>query len=125
MPPEAPDRANVNGIVRCDPVEVVPRREAPLPSGGASGFRGLLDSPQMPKSQVVSIMAAQKSRLNSRDLLHRAYAKAGLDPAKMPIASLTTCEAEVRQMILNQTSGVPLPDDVETIAHVLGSFAVG
>jgi branched-chain amino acid transport system substrate-binding protein len=31
-------------------------------------------------------------------LLHRAYAKVGLDPARMPIASLTTCEAEVRQM---------------------------
>jgi branched-chain amino acid transport system substrate-binding protein len=31
-------------------------------------------------------------------LLHRAYAQVRLDPAKMPIASLTTCEAEVRQM---------------------------
>ena len=28
-------------------------------------------------------------------LLHRAYAKVGLDPARMPIASLTTCEAEI------------------------------
>jgi len=31
-------------------------------------------------------------------LLHRAYAKVGLDPARMPIASLTTCEAEIQQM---------------------------
>src|SRR5262249_53211381 len=31
-------------------------------------------------------------------LLHREYAKAGLDPARMPIASLTTSEAEVQQM---------------------------
>lgn len=31
-------------------------------------------------------------------LLHRAYAKMGLDPAASPIASLTTCEAEVQQM---------------------------
>jgi branched-chain amino acid transport system substrate-binding protein len=31
-------------------------------------------------------------------LLHRAYAKVGLDPAQTPIASLTTCEAEVQQM---------------------------
>ena len=31
-------------------------------------------------------------------LLHRAYTKVGLDPARMPIASLTTCEAEVQQM---------------------------
>lgn len=31
-------------------------------------------------------------------LLYQAYADAGLDPATMPIASLTTCEAEVSQM---------------------------
>lgn len=31
-------------------------------------------------------------------LLHRAYAELGLDPARMPIASLTTCEAEIQQM---------------------------
>jgi branched-chain amino acid transport system substrate-binding protein len=31
-------------------------------------------------------------------LLHRAYAQVRLDPARMPLASLTTCEAEVRQM---------------------------
>ena len=31
-------------------------------------------------------------------LLHRAYAQLKLDPAHMPIASLTTCEAEVQQM---------------------------
>ena len=31
-------------------------------------------------------------------LLYQAYADVGLDPAKMPIASLTTCEAEVSEM---------------------------
>jgi branched-chain amino acid transport system substrate-binding protein len=31
-------------------------------------------------------------------LLYRAYREVGLDPARMPIASLTTCEAEVQQM---------------------------
>jgi branched-chain amino acid transport system substrate-binding protein len=31
-------------------------------------------------------------------LLYEAYADAGLDPARMPIASLTTCEAEVSEM---------------------------
>jgi branched-chain amino acid transport system substrate-binding protein len=31
-------------------------------------------------------------------LLYRAYAKLGLDPARMPIASLTTSEAEVQDM---------------------------
>ena len=31
-------------------------------------------------------------------MLYQTYAEAGLDPARMPIASLTTCEAEVQQM---------------------------
>ncbi len=31
-------------------------------------------------------------------LLHRAYREVGLDPARTPIGSLTTCEAEVQQM---------------------------
>lgn len=31
-------------------------------------------------------------------MLYRAYREAKLDPSRMPIASLTTCEAEVRQM---------------------------
>ena len=31
-------------------------------------------------------------------MLYQAYANAGLDPAKMPIASLTTCEAEISEM---------------------------
>ena len=31
-------------------------------------------------------------------LLYEAFAEAGLDPLKMPIASLTTCEAEVSEM---------------------------
>jgi branched-chain amino acid transport system substrate-binding protein len=31
-------------------------------------------------------------------LLHRAFREVGLDPARMPIGSLTTCEAEVQQM---------------------------
>ena len=38
-------------------------------------------------------------------LLYQAYADAGLDPAKMPIASLTTCEAEVCEMAPGVASG--------------------
>jgi len=34
---------------------------------------GLLDRPDMPKATVVGIMAAQKSRLNARDVLLRSY----------------------------------------------------
>jgi HEAT repeat protein/tRNA A-37 threonylcarbamoyl transferase component Bud32 len=43
----------------------------------------LLDNPQMPRSQVVSIMAAQKTRLNARDLLHRAYKEEPAEKAAM------------------------------------------
>ncbi|HEX7374617.1 MAG TPA: HEAT repeat domain-containing protein, partial [Steroidobacteraceae bacterium] len=43
----------------------------------------LLESPQMPKSQVVSIMAAQKSRLNARDVLQRAYSQEPAEKAAM------------------------------------------
>jgi branched-chain amino acid transport system substrate-binding protein len=35
---------------------------------------------------------------NCTKLLYEAYAEAGLNSAKMPIASLTTCEAELSQM---------------------------
>ena len=35
---------------------------------------------------------------NGTQLLYQAYADVGLDPATMPIASLTTCEAEVSEM---------------------------
>ena len=38
-------------------------------------------------------------------LLHRAFARAGLDPANIPIASLTTCEAEIQQMGANLAEG--------------------
>jgi serine/threonine-protein kinase len=35
----------------------------------------LLDDPNMPKGQVVAVMAAQKNRLSARDLLQRAYSQ--------------------------------------------------
>ncbi len=38
-------------------------------------------------------------------LLHRAYAQVKLDPSTTPIASLTTCEAEVRQMGVDIAEG--------------------
>jgi branched-chain amino acid transport system substrate-binding protein len=38
-------------------------------------------------------------------LLYQAYADAGLDPARMPIASLTTCEAEVSEMDPHTATG--------------------
>jgi serine/threonine-protein kinase len=44
---------------------------------------GLLDRPEMPRGTVVAILAAQKSRLNSRDLLQRAYAQEPAEKAAM------------------------------------------
>jgi branched-chain amino acid transport system substrate-binding protein len=38
-------------------------------------------------------------------LLHRAFAQVKLDPAASPIASLTTCEAEVREMGVDIAEG--------------------
>ncbi|MBX9965547.1 MAG: transporter substrate-binding domain-containing protein [Burkholderiales bacterium] len=38
-------------------------------------------------------------------MLYQAYAEAGLDPARMPIASLTTSEAEVQQMGAQYAAG--------------------
>jgi HEAT repeat protein/tRNA A-37 threonylcarbamoyl transferase component Bud32 len=43
----------------------------------------LLENAQMPKSQVVSIMAAQKARLNARELLQRAYSQEPAEKAAM------------------------------------------
>lgn len=42
---------------------------------------------------------------NATQYLYRAYADAGLDPAKMPIASLTTLEPEVAQMGVEVAAG--------------------
>jgi branched-chain amino acid transport system substrate-binding protein len=42
---------------------------------------------------------------NSTAAFYRAYAQAGLDPRKMPIASLTTSEAEVSQMGADVATG--------------------
>ena len=42
---------------------------------------------------VFSTVVGQGTRM-----LYQAYADAGLDPTRMPIASLTTCEAEVSEM---------------------------
>jgi branched-chain amino acid transport system substrate-binding protein len=52
-------------------------------------------------------------------LLHRAYREVGLDPARMPIASLTTCEAEVQQM------GAELAEGHITSAVYFQSVATG
>ena len=38
-------------------------------------------------------------------MLYQAYADAGLDPARMPIASLTTCEAETSEMSAQVAAG--------------------
>jgi len=54
-------------------------------------------------------------------LLYKAYRQLGIDPARMPIASLTTCEAEVRQMGREAAEGhitaAPYFQSVDTVAN--------
>jgi serine/threonine-protein kinase len=49
----------------------------------ASLLYGLLENPGMPKGQVVSIIAAQKARLNARELLKHAYAQEPTEKAAL------------------------------------------
>ena len=44
---------------------------------------GLLDQPAMPKGTVVGILTAQKSRLNAREVLQRAYNQDAAEKAAM------------------------------------------
>ncbi|WP_162068052.1 transporter substrate-binding domain-containing protein [Burkholderia sp. THE68] len=58
---------------------------------------------------------------NSTQCFYRAYAKAGLDPSKIPIASLTTSEVEVGQMGIHVAAGhytsAPYFQSVQTQAN--------
>ena len=49
----------------------------------ASMLYNLLEQPDMPKGQVVSILAAQKARLNARELLKHAYAQEPTEKAAL------------------------------------------
>jgi serine/threonine-protein kinase len=49
----------------------------------ASMLYNLLEQPSMPKGQVVSILAAQKARLNARELLKHAYAQEPTEKAAL------------------------------------------
>ena len=49
----------------------------------ASLLFGLLDQPDMPKGTVVAILAAQKARINARDVLLRAYNQEPAEKAAM------------------------------------------
>jgi eukaryotic-like serine/threonine-protein kinase len=49
----------------------------------ASMLYSLLENPEMPKGQVVSILAAQKARLNARELLKHAYAQEPTEKAAL------------------------------------------
>ena len=49
----------------------------------ASMVYALLEDPAMPKGQVVSILAAQKARLNARELLKHAYTQEATEKAAL------------------------------------------
>ena len=52
----------------------------------ASMLYSLLENPEMPKGQVISIIAAQKARLNARELLKHAYAQEPTEKAALQTA---------------------------------------
>jgi len=85
----------------------------------ASLLYPLLDNPRMPKSQVVSILAAQKSRLNARELLQRSYAQEPAEKAAMfRIVSEIADETLVPELISRLEGKDPVAR-----THVIGILA--
>ena len=71
-----------------------------------------LDATERDFTSVIADIKAQQPDFifstvvgDSTKHFYRAYAEAGLDPKKMPIASLTTCEVEVAQMGASVAAG--------------------
>jgi HEAT repeat protein/tRNA A-37 threonylcarbamoyl transferase component Bud32 len=82
---------------------------------------GLLDNPQMPKGTVVAILAAQKARLNARELLQRAY---GQEPAEKAAMFKIVAEIADASLVPELLSRVEGKDPVARthIINILGRF---
>ena len=66
---------------------------------------GLLDNPAMPRGTVVGILAAQKARLNARDLLQRAYAQEPAEKAAMFRIVAEIADASLVPELLSRVEG--------------------
>jgi eukaryotic-like serine/threonine-protein kinase len=65
----------------------------------------LLDQPAMPKGTIVAILAAQKSRLNSRDVLQRAYNLEAAEKAAMFRIVADIADASLVPELLSRLEG--------------------
>jgi ABC-type branched-subunit amino acid transport system substrate-binding protein len=61
---------------------------------GPREFRGIMQEVKRLRPDVIFSTVVGEATVH----LYQAYADAGFDPATMPIASLTTCEAEMKRM---------------------------
>ncbi len=66
---------------------------------------GLLDQPAMPKGTVVGILTAQKSRLNAREVLERAYNQVAAEKAAMFRIVSELADASIVPELLSRLEG--------------------
>jgi serine/threonine-protein kinase len=66
---------------------------------------GLLDQPAMPKGTVVGILTAQKSRLNAREVLQRAYNQDAAEKAAMFRIVSELADASIVPELLSRLEG--------------------
>jgi serine/threonine-protein kinase len=66
---------------------------------------GLLDQPTMPKGTVVGILTAQKTRLNARDVLQRAYNQDAAEKAAMFRIVSEIADASIVPELLSRLEG--------------------
>jgi HEAT repeat protein/tRNA A-37 threonylcarbamoyl transferase component Bud32 len=80
---------------------------------------GLLDQPDMPRGQVISIIAAHKTRLNARELLQRAYNQQPADKAAMFRIVADMADASLVPELLSRLEG----KDPVARTHVINILA--
>ena len=82
---------------------------------------GLLDNPQMPRGTVVAILTAQKSRLNARELLQRAYNQEPAEKAAMFRIIADIADPSIVPELLSRLEGKD-PVARTHIINILGRF---
>ena len=80
--------------------ETLGKRYVPLDATERDFTRVIADIKEQQPDFIFSTVVGDSTKY-----FYRAYAEAGLDPKKIPIASLTTCEVEVAQMGASVAAG--------------------
>lgn len=80
--------------------ETLGKRYVPLDATERDFIRVIADIKEQQPDFIFSTVVGDSTKY-----FYRAYAEAGLDPKKIPIASLTTCEVEVAQMGASVAAG--------------------